>query len=292
MPGNEDIVQSYLDKDPLHNIIMIHGLQTHGLDSKRVSFWGMFKDDRLEGVFFADNDSNGRLGCLAGDNPQVLAQLGRFSLESGVRKLIGKSTYIQPAVENLYSHVMVKIRRLNFVEDYPERLVPYYDHPVRVATEEDIPLLIELYRDYEFSGKSRPDEEIEREIQRFMDESGIYFYISIDGRAVSAARVVSETDRAAVIDAGRTLPDFRGRGLYPAVRTACCEHLFKKGKIAVSYHRETNDGMRRIIEKCGGSITAKWLLVHFKEKPPLRQRIFPRRLHRWGSRLKRRALRQ
>ena len=35
-----DIVQSYLDKDPLNNVYLIHGLQTYGLESKRVTFWG------------------------------------------------------------------------------------------------------------------------------------------------------------------------------------------------------------------------------------------------------------
>lgn len=281
-----DIVLSYLNQDPLHNIYLIHGLQTHGLESGHVTFWGAFDDDRLEGILFADNDSRPRSGFLAGDNPRVLGRLGKFALESEIKQLAGKSTYIQPAIENLQSRIRIHVKHFHFLEVYPEQLVHRYDYPVRAATEDDVPSLVELYRNYEFSNKSRTDEEIEHEIRRTMDESGGYFLIELEGRAVSAAGIAPETDRAGTITAVRTLPEFRGRGMYRSIRTACFEYLFEKGKIGLGLILDTNATMKKIVNKYGGSFTAEWLIVRFRERPPLRRRILPARLRRWGLSIK------
>ena len=198
----------------------------------------------------------------------------------------GKSTYIQPAIEDLYSKVQVSTIRLGFYKILPEQFVPHYGYPVRTATEDDVPLLVELYRNYEFYGRNIIDEEIEHEIQRVMDESGVYFFIEWQGQAVSAARIAAETDRAGIIDAARTLPEFRGHGMYPCVRTACVEYLFKREKIGLALVRDTNTSMNRIISKCGDSLTDTWLIVHLRKKHPLRRRILPARLRRWGLSIK------
>jgi predicted GNAT family acetyltransferase len=291
-PEDRDIAQSYLDWDPLHNIYLIHGLQAHGLESKRVTFWGAFKGDRLAGILFTHNDSQPRFGCLAGDDPEVLAQLGKLALASGIRTLLGRSTYVRPAVENLCSRAPIDMRRFNFYQIQPGQLVRRGDYPVRAATEEDIPLLTELYRDYEFRNPNRTEREIEREIRRAVDEGGHYFLVELEGRAVSAARIAPETDRAGVIGAARTLPEFRGRGIYLSVRTACFEHLFGRGKIGLGFFAETNASMEQVVKKQGGDIIARWLIVDFKKRPPLRRRILPLRVRRWGLRIKDRVSRQ
>ena len=228
----------------------------------------------------------------SGDNSEVLARLGKHALESGIGKLVGKRAYIQPAIENLHSRVRISVLHLGFLETHPEQLATHYDYPVRAATKDDIPLLVQLYRHYEFYNKNRPEEEIEHEIRKTMDESGIYFFIEWEGQAVSAGRVAPEIDRAGMIDAATTLPEFRGRGMYPCVRTACYGFLFKKGKIGVALVNDANATIHRIADKYGGSFTAKWLLVEFRRKPPLRRRIIPLRLRRWGLSIRDRVLRR
>jgi hypothetical protein len=265
---------------------MIHSLQIYGLESDRVTFWGAFSDDQLAGILFADNDHKPRYGCLASDDPEVLTRLGEFALASGIKMLVGKSTYIQPAIKNLYSRVQINVKYYHFYQVHPEQLVRYHDYPVRVATEDDIPLLVEFYRGYEFRRSNITGEETEHEIQKVMDESGRYFVIELEGRAVSGARIVAETDRAGVIDAARTLPEFRGRSMYPSVRTACFEYLFEQGKTGLGFFRDTNTNMFQVINKQGGNIIATWLIVDLLEKPPLRRRIFPLRLRRWGLSVK------
>lgn len=285
-PQDHDPVQSYLEEDPFHNIYLIHGLQTHGLESKHVTFWGAFNADQLEGVLFADSDYEPRFGSLTGDDPRVLARLGKPALKSGVRTLAGKSTYIRPVTENLpYEFQLTYVERLDFYSVGPGKLLGRYDYPVRVATKDDIPLLVELYKNFELGGK-RTAEEIEHEIRRAMDKGGTYFFLELEGRAVSGARVFPQTDRAGMIDGATTLPEFRRRGMYSCVRTACLEYLFKSGKTGLGVVNEADTTVHKIVRKYGGSFTDQWLIVMFRKKPPLRRRVLPSRLRCWASRVK------
>lgn len=271
-----------MERDPLRNIYLIHGLQTHGLASEHVTFWGAFNAGQLEGALFADNDYEHRFGSLAGDSPKVLACLGKYALKSGIRVLAGKRAYIQPAIQSLPSRFrLIGIEHLDLLQVHPEQLLGHYDYPVRVAGKDDIRLLVELYKHCELGGM-KSAEEVEHEIRRAMTKGGVYFVHEMEGRAVSAARIFPQTDLAGIVDGATTLPEFRGRGIYPSVYTACSEYLFQRGKARLGLVNEANINMHKVICKCGGSFTDKWLIVAFTRKPPLRRRILPVRLRRWG----------
>jgi predicted GNAT family acetyltransferase len=275
-------VQSYLEKDLLHNIYLIHGLQTYGLASEHGTFWGAFSRGQLEGVLFADNDYEKRFGSLAGDNAKVLVDLGRFALKAGIRTFAGKRAYIQAAIQRLPSRYrMIGIEHLDFLQVHPGQLVGHYDYPVRVAGTDDIPLLVELYKHYELGGEKSP-KEVEHEIRRAMAKGGVYFVLEIEGRVVSGARIFPQTDRAGIVDGATTLPEFRGRGLYPCVYTACSEYLFQRGRVRLGLINEANTNMHKVMRRCGGSFTDKWLIAIFVRKPPLRRRILPVRFRRWA----------
>jgi len=279
---DHDRVLAYLNHDPLHNIYLIHGLRPRGLESNSIALWGAFSDKRLEGVLCIDYESRPCAGYLASDSPQVSTRLGRLAHQSGAGTLIGNKTHIQPATTDLGTRIRVKVKHLNFYRADPESLVRYYDYPVRVATKQDIPSLVALYREYEFARKDRTDEEIEHAIAGAMDHWGVYFIFESKGRAISAARVFPQTDQAGVIGAARTLPEFRGRGIYLSVRTVCFEYLFSQGKTGLGMFVDTNASMYRVLNKQGGTIVAEWLIAHLRAKPPLRQRILPQRVRRWG----------
>jgi hypothetical protein len=151
--------------------------------------------------------------------------------------------------------------------------------------------MVELYRGYEFSRGNRTDQEIRDEIAQTMNQSGTYFCHESGGRIVSAARVFPETVQAGMIGAARTLPEFRGQGIYLSVRTACFEHLFERKKTGLGMFLDTNTSMHRVIEKQGGTILDEWLIVDLRTLPPLRRRVIPAPVRRWGSSLKHRILR-
>ena len=174
-----DTVRAYLDKDSLYNTYLIHSLEAYGLDSKHARFWGAFRGDRLEGVLLtdvllADYDSSPRYGCLVGDDPQTLARLGKFSLKTDTRLIRGKSTYIQPAAEALSSQVRdFRLTHCNFYRADPGQSPRRYDYPVRVATSDDVPLLVELYRDFEFG--SHDLRQVTYEVQKAVDRVMCFF---------------------------------------------------------------------------------------------------------------------
>jgi len=289
---DHSLLQEYLGKDPVQNIYLIHGLQTCGLASDHVAFWGAFNNGQLGGVLFADDDYETHFGSLVGESRKVLASLGKLALRFGVRTLAGRSTYVQPLIENVPARFLVtSTERLDFLIVRPGELkTRRCDFPVRAATSEDINLLVELYKDYELSG-CKTTEETEREIRRAMGKGAVYFVCEIEGRAVSGARVFPQSDMAGMIDGGTTLPNFRGRGIYPCVRRACYEHLFELGKTGVSLVNVANVPMQRIIDKQGGRFVGQWLIAVFRRKTPLRRRILPARLRRWGLEIRDRVLR-
>lgn len=283
-----DAVRSYLDKDPFYSIYLIHSLEAYGLDSEHARFWGAFRRGRLEGVLFtdvllADYENSPRYGCLAGDNPEASARLGEFSLKTGIRFIKGKSACIQPAAEALSSRVAdSRLTRWNFYRADPEQNPHRYDYPVRVATRDDMPLLLELYKDFEFG--SHDLHEVEYEVQKAVDSSTCFF-VELEGRAVSGSMIVAETDRAGMLNYSRTLPEFRGRSVHLSVRTACYEYLFRQGKVGLGVFSESNAAMHSIIGQYG-SIIGKWSIVYFAAKPPLKRRILPLRLRRLGLNFK------
>ena len=45
-----DMVETFMNKDHIHNLYPIHALQTHGLDTNEATFWGAFQGKQLEGI--------------------------------------------------------------------------------------------------------------------------------------------------------------------------------------------------------------------------------------------------
>ena len=234
--------------------------------------------------------------------PEALACLGTIAARSGVRTLIGHRATVEPALAGLEDKWRIQTRLLHFYQADPERLVRSYAHPVRRATEDDIPDMVGLYRGYEFSRRDATDNDIRREIEQAMHQSGVYFCVEApddqDGansagsthRIISAARVYPETDDAGLIGAARTLPEYRGQGIYLAVRTACFEHLFAQGKTGLGMFLDSNTSMHRVIKKQGGTILAEWLIADLQLEPPttlarLRRRLIPAQVRQWATRL-------
>jgi hypothetical protein len=263
----------------------------------------------MQGFLAVDSHHNPCVGYLAGDSREVLVELGTYALQSRVRVLTGRKAYVEPCTTHVSKtlgeasgriadhqvrahRVQVhNTRRFYFYRADPEGLARHFQHPVRVAVESDIPGMIELYRGYEFSRGNRTDQEIGDEIAQAMNQSGTYFCHESGGRIVSAARVFPETSQAGMIGAARTLPEFRGQGIYLSVRTACFEHLFEKKKTGLGMFLDTNTSMHRVIEKQGGTILDEWLIVDLRSPLPLRRRVIPASVRRWGSSMRHRVLR-
>jgi hypothetical protein len=278
-------LRAYLSKDQIQNIYLIHRLQTYGLNGKKPTFWGAFEQDRLEGALLIDNTRDKNVvGYPVSSNSDILGRFGKLALKCGVNKLIGEKSIIEHAIKELNLNSKPNIDNLNFIKIYPDRFVPpnNYHHDVRIARNSDIPLLVELYKDFEWKKKNRDPREVKKEIHKVMDESGKYFLLEIDGRVVSANKIFPETDKAGISGSSRTLPEFRGREIFLSVQTASMEYLFNQGKIAVGFIEESNSSMHKVVvDKQGGIIAAKWLVANFNGNIINNQRPIKSRLKRF-----------
>jgi len=264
---------SFLDDDHLNNCHLIHAVQKYSLESIHASFWGAYNGRQLQGVLYTEDVESGRFGSLAGENSKALANLGKFASRSGIEVLAGKSNYIIPAISRLRSQYVIG-GHYHFYKIHSGELVGRYDHPVHKATKDDIPLLVELYKNSELGGnRNKSRERIEHEIRRAMKFESGYFFVEKDGRAVSAARILAETDRVGLIDGASTLPEYRRQGIYQCVRTACYEYLFQKGKTGLGYFRKSDIVMHRVIDKYGGTIVTDWTIAYMNKRTGQRQQL-------------------
>lgn len=260
-------IEFYLSNDHFNNIYLIHALQTYGVESKNAIFFGAFKNKKIVGVLYIEIIEGLRFGSLCGDSNKILKQLGRYALKNGINVLTGKKDYITPIIEEQHDRNDL-VEQYDFYRINPNQLIGRYEYPVQRAIMDDIPILIDLYKTSELGNTKKKDRRvIELEIKRTMKYESGYFFIKSHGRAVSVSRIVAETDKVGVIDGSTTLPENRGQGMHPSVRTAGFEYLFQKDKIGLGYIRESDSIMHKMIKKTGGTFIEKWLIVLVNQKP-------------------------
>jgi hypothetical protein len=272
-----DILRSYIDKDKILNIYLDYWLQTSGLDNENVNFVGAIDGSRLLGVLLIANFYKGKIGYLGYPvtrNDRIVLDFVKFGRSLGMSRLIGEKLTLEPALEKLRLRYKTRTNSLNFYRVLPGSFDSYHDYSVKIATKSETELLVELYKQFEYRKKKRSADEAKREIENVMKESGIFFMAVVDGRAVSAAKIATETDKAGIIGSARTLPEYRGRGIYLSVRTACFEYLFDKGKIGVGFFEDKNVNIHKILKKQGGFISNKWLIINFGRKQRTARRRF------------------
>jgi len=289
-----EIIRSYIDQDKLLNIHLDYWFQTFGLDNKDANFVGAIDGSRLDGVLLIANTYKGKIGYLGyptSNKNYVLLELLKFGQTKGVTRFIGEKSNFEPALEDWRVKYRPRINTVNLIKLFPVKNKSNSDHNVRIVTQSEIPLLVELYKQYEYRKKNRSAEDAKQEIQNVMNESGVYFMIEVEGRAVSAIKIGNETDTAGIIGGARTLPEYRGYGMYLSLQTACLEYLSKKGKIGVGFVENKNRNMHKIQEKHGGSILNTWLIIDFgRNRQPARRRFIPLYLRRWTLNIKDRVL--
>lgn len=279
-----DAILAYLETDHINNVYPIHALQTYGLESQKACFWGAFFNDRMVGALYFEKVGNVRLGSVCGDSSRILGQWGKHVIQNGIHVLVGKKDYIRFIIEEHPDRFVIE-GRYDFIQMFRGQYTGHYDYPVQTASEAHISALVDLYKTSEL-GETRLKErkEIESEIRRTLTYESGYFFVEQDGRIVSAAKIIAETDQYGIIDGATTLPECRGQGIYPSVRTVCLEYLFQKGKIGLTYISEDNTAMKKIVKKTSGSHVGKWMIVNAKKKLALKEKI-KKKLHRIKKRI-------
>lgn len=267
---NHQAVKVYLEKDHINNVYIIHALEMYGLESKHAVYWGVFENSHLSGILYFEIVEGIRLGSLCGDDNKAIIQLGKKSLQQEIEVLVGKEDYFIPIIEK-YPHKFKIEGRYDYFQITADKFKGSYNCPVKFACVDDVSMLVELYKNSELGqNMNKKRSVLETEIRRAMQYELGYFFIKQNGCATSAARIIAETDKYGVIDGSTTLPEYRGHGMFQIVRTSCFEFLFQKGKTGLGYFDENNPIVRAVVNKQGGTIIGKWLIVNMEKKPDIK----------------------
>lgn len=268
-------VEQILLSDPVHHIHQIYELERFGLGEDRQNFWGIRTNNDIQGILFSDGFHMGGTGFVTSRTKEECAALVQFGFSKGLNAIIGSEDTIAPILNTTATRGKA-VKRWRVYQCHSEHLIPRYDYPVRQASIKDVDALTALYSRYEY--RAHDDvEKIKEEILGNFKSGNNYFVVADQDRIIAGAMLYMETSYAAVIGAARVLPEYRGKGVYYSLRTACFEYLFGKKKYAVGFFVEDNTAMANVVRKNGGKDAGHWLVLRFStEKTGLRH--YARRL--------------
>lgn len=258
-PGDHSALKRFLYSDPAHHIHQIYEFERYGLSKERQTFRGIIKDHTIEGVLFSDGFGQDGTGFITGRSHEICNALIAYGFSNGLRTLIGPENCIKPALTTRLTEGKT-VRRWRVHQCQPKDLIPRRDFPVRQATLNDVDQMAKLYLDYEYRAHN-DIKSIREEILDNFKANNTYFVVEQANTIVASAMLYLETSYAAMIGAARVLPEYRGKGIYYSLRTACFESLFSKSKYAVGFYVEDNRVMEKIIQKNGGAHIGYWMVL-------------------------------
>jgi predicted GNAT family acetyltransferase len=285
-PADLNGLQMLLEKDRLHNIHQLFDIERNGLAEDQNKFWGIFEGDQLHSVFYSEHFYPGGYGLLASEQPDNALPLLDFAFRNDLNSVIW-STPCPQRIVDLYQSKLATVHRWRFYKCGPNHLNPSYQYPCRRATPDDIDELAELYADYEFGAHGGSTDKLRSHIKQNIKNGGTYFCIELDSKIVISAMVYCETSYGGIIGSARTLPEYRRRGLYKSLRTACFEYLFEKNKIGVAFFVESNFKIQKLIEKQGGEFLEDWIVFKNRSEKPRSINSIYEKLRKVGNRIKR-----
>lgn len=252
-------LKRFLYSDPAHHIHQIYELERYGLSKERKAFRGIIKDHTIEGVLFSDGFGQGGTGFITGRSGEICNALIAYGFSNGLRTLIGPENCIKPALNTRLAKGKT-VRRWRVYQCHPQDLIPRYDFPVRQATPNDVDQMAKLYLNYEYRAYNDIESIREEILDNFKDKNA-YFVVEQENTIVASAMLYLETSYAAMIGAARVLPEYRGKGIYYSLRTACFESLYNKNKYAVGFFVEDNHAMEKVVQKTGGEYIGYWMVL-------------------------------
>lgn len=245
---------SLVSGEPEINLYLLGNLQTLGFERDFCEFFGDFDDKgRLRGCanrymtgwsVYAETDADWEgLAALVDadptaqrlqDNPGGIATLEPF---------LRRKRFASCSVEELM--------RLETGEFRPP--APREDVAIRCATLEDLPRLVDFYRDAGEMSRSAAGAE------RPLRDGRVFIAVNDVGQVVSAALTNAETSEMAMVGGVYTPPQWRARGYSQAVCGALCADLLADRKRPVLYWKTPEAG--RIYHKLGFTAIGVWRSV-------------------------------
>jgi len=256
-------VLRYLRAEPEANLFIVGDILSFGFASDLLELFLQGPPRRIEGVLLRWRRSLlSYTHDLAVDLTPVAEQANRFLAGEGRWTLSGKQAVVQAVEARLRrkpdeakDHFLCLCRTLE--PTMPLKALGL----VRIAMSAEAPEINALLERVEIFHASRlSNAELRSEIERGTRRVAI-IGDPADGRLVSQASVVAETEQAAMIVAVATDPAFRGRGYASACTAFLVRELNRRGKSACLFYN--NPAAGRIYQRLGFREIGRWRMLTF-----------------------------
>lgn len=270
LDGERDLLKAFLEQDPYQNIYLLGALENGMIGAAETRLWAAWMRDRLVGALLLAKDLNLTYAALY-SAPDCLDRLRGLRLDRmGVHLVLGQATEVDMLIESLPKSSQRRVDTFHFSRIYPEDFHPVDPGPARMATQQDVDRLVEIYQQYPLDGYR--GEQIRQSVQGFLRGTG-FALVEMNGEIVSVLRVNTETHSVGLLGGGYTLPDYRRRGYYEAVNSLMHRELLRKGKIGVSFHRDDNHPIHTLMQKIGAREIGEWKILRLGTRPKLTGRL-------------------
>lgn len=255
---DREAMVALLNRAPYFNLYLLGNLESMGFDRDYCEFWGDFSGPMLCAVLNRYMQGWTLYGDRGADWGGLAAVIDNHAVEA--QRLQDNPGGISSIIPYLRCYDAPKVSEEQLMDlvcdDF--RPVPTPDQlHVQRATLDDLPALVEFYRDA--GSMSRSADGVERPLR-----DRRVWIARQEGRLVSAALTNAETRELAMIGGVYTSPVWRGRGFSQAVCSALCSDLLASGKRPVLYWE--NETARRVYERLGFRPRGVWRSVWLRRR--------------------------
>ncbi|HEV7859126.1 MAG TPA: GNAT family N-acetyltransferase [Pyrinomonadaceae bacterium] len=268
--GDESQALSFLDQQPLKNLIMIGLIRDHGLESpsNRGNFYGCFLQDQLIGMALM-----GHCVLLSGSRETInhFAHLAYLPDVSEVRMMLGE----EGMIESFHRYLSQLSNRLTVERTAPQVMLVLRDvqatnqclEELRRACAGELDQVARMNAEgyFELNGVDPATKDPagfrERVLKRI--EMGRVWVINDEDGVAFKVDIVSMTDEAVYLEGILTRSDLRGTGLGSAALSALCRLLLKQHKAVCLFANADNQPLLSFYNRIGFVPFASYRLVRF-----------------------------
>jgi predicted GNAT family acetyltransferase len=270
MTGDEAQALSFLDQEPLKNLIMIGLIRDHGLEgpSNRGTFYGCFLQDQLIGMALM-----GHCVLLSGSREIInhFAHLACLADISQVRLMLGE----EGMIESFHRYLSQLSNRLTVHRTAPQLMLVLTDtqatnqclEGLRRACVDELDQVARMNAEgyFELNGVDPATKDPagfrERVLKRI--EMGRVWVVNDEDGVAFKVDIVSMTDEAVYLEGILTRSDLRGTGLGSAALNALCRLLLRRHKAICLFANADNQPLLSFYNRIGFAPFASYRLVRF-----------------------------
>lgn len=246
----------FLERDAPNNLFLLANLAQWGIAYPFLRYFGAFRQEELVGVLMFFRHSAG----VCWEDAGVLPLFAAIFQQTSVTALSGSRRQIEPWMPFLPPAVPERTLYGVFAVLSPGNLRPWPARGERLATPDDMELLVELYgRNLLFTYQAR--EEHRRRLLETLEAGGKIAFVERDGRAVSAARTSAIGHGMAMIGGVITLPEYRRQGYATACTGLLSQELMAGGYTPYLVYNPQDPAASRVYQRLGFQPYDEWIVI-------------------------------